>query len=198
MVGVSVTGVCSCRAERGSECLKVRHRTSWSVAGVRLTSGTCTLRSCSVTAEACREGRAPIAGAKSHSCQMGRGERMVEIVVHFFAANACTLFFPLFLFLPSLSSFHPPRPFPSPSFPQPHTLILPSPLPSSCSPSPPYCFFSQFSGLHKEQTPDPCAVAGIFGCNAGSMTHAARSGPGYVNINGYKVMLLSFSKTSFS
>lgn len=46
---------------------------------------------------------------------------------------------------------------------------------------------AQFSGLHKEQTPDPCAVAGIFGCNAGAMTHAARGGAGYVNINGYKV-----------
>ena len=47
---------------------------------------------------------------------------------------------------------------------------------------------AQFSGLHKEQTPDPCAVAGIFGCNAGAMTHAARGGAGYVNINGYKVL----------
>lgn len=46
----------------------------------------------------------------------------------------------------------------------------------------------QFTSLHKEPTPDPCAVAGIFGCNAGAMTHAARNGAGYVNINGYKVM----------
>ena len=52
---------------------------------------------------------------------------------------------------------------------------------AACAPLP------QFSGLHKEQTPDPCAVAGIFGCNAGAMTHAARGGAGYVNINGYKV-----------
>jgi len=48
--------------------------------------------------------------------------------------------------------------------------------------------WQQFTALHKEPTPDPCAVAGIFGCNAGSMTHAARSGAGYVNINGYHVM----------
>ena len=53
---------------------------------------------------------------------------------------------------------------------------------AACAPLP------QFSGLHKEQTPDPCAVAGIFGCNAGAMTHAARGGAGYVNINGYKVL----------
>ena len=50
------------------------------------------------------------------------------------------------------------------------------------------CFGGQFTSLHNEPTPDPCAVAGIFGCNAGAMTHAARGGAGYVNINGYKVM----------
>ena len=48
----------------------------------------------------------------------------------------------------------------------------------------------QFTSLHKKETVDPCGVAGIFGCNAGATTHAARSGPGYVNINGYKVSLV--------
>jgi len=61
---------------------------------------------------------------------------------------------------------------------------------SPACPAPSFCLqLPQFSGLHKEQTPDPCAVAGIFGCNAGAMTHAARSGAGYVNINGYKVLV---------
>ena len=55
-----------------------------------------------------------------------------------------------------------------------------------------WCSFvsDQFTSLHKKETVDPCGVAGIFGCNAGATTHAARSGPGYVNINGYKVSLV--------
>jgi hypothetical protein len=62
-----------------------------------------------------------------------------------------------------------------------------------------YHFFAllsdQFTSLHKKETVDPCGVAGIFGCNAGATTHAARSGPGYVNINGYKVSLVDVDIT---
>ena len=60
-----------------------------------------------------------------------------------------------------------------------------------------WCSFvsEQFTSLHKKETVDPCGVAGIFGCNAGATTHAARSGPGYVNINGYKVSLVDVDIT---
>ena len=49
----------------------------------------------------------------------------------------------------------------------------------------------QFSGLHQKQQPDPCGAAGIFGCNAGAMTSAARQSPGTENINGFMVCLFS-------